>query len=268
MSIVIGGKRIDTPFESVCWLDDAKVAPRVTDYGARLRRPRIICLHTVHGKLGPVRPGFKASDRAAVYARYQTRTSRAVSWDATLDTDGTLIWQNDPLERFCWHATAINPVSIGIECIQDDDGALYDGQLQTLVRVADLLTGVLGIQRQMPWIGSGVPRGVRPRLDEHGPAKGANWVGMCAHFMVTTSRGLGDTLPPFEYFARAGYEKFDYDAGSDLATWKIRQRAAGMPPSEQDGIALTKTRAALAASGRLLGQWTARPGDELLTVAT
>jgi len=262
MSIVIGGRRIATAFESICWLDDAALAPYVTDHSPRTRRVRTIVLHTVKGINGPVRGGLKPSTRAEVYARYQTRAERAVSWDATLDTDGTLIWQNDPLADFCYHATAWNPISLGIELVQDADGSLYDGQLQTLVRVLDTLTAHLGIQRQIPWGATGLPRGVVDRLDEHGHQRGSDYVGVAAHFMNTESRGRGDTSVPFEYLRRAGYECVDMPARSDLELWKSRQFALGMSRQDRDGIPLDKTVALLKQNGHRLGLWIERPGDD------
>jgi len=259
VSVVIGGQRLDTPFESVCWLDDAKLAPRVTHASPRTRRVRAIVLHTTSGKLGPVRPGFKASTRAEVEAHYQTSTTRAVSWDGCVDTDGLLVWQNDPVSQFTWHATSENPLSIGIELVQDDDGSLYDGQLQTVVKIVDFLTERLRIQRQIPWVGTGIPRGVRPRLDEHGTVQGANVVGVVTHFQITANRGPGDTVVPFDYLARAGYEKFDLDAGDDLAMWKARQRAVcGFVGGDVDGVPLDKTCAALEAKGYAHGLWVSR----------
>lgn len=264
MSIIIAGKRIATPFESISWLDDAQVAPRITHVSPRTRRVRAIVLHTIHGKAGPIKAGFKPSTRAEAQARYQANTARAASWDATLDTDGTLLWQNDPVSSFSWHATAWNPFSLGIECVQDDDGTLYDGQLQTLVRVVDFLTGLLKIQRQIPWGDSGLPRGVVARLDEHGAHKGDDYVGVAAHYMNTTNRGLGDTQAPFEYLKRAGYECFDLADEQDLQAWKTRQMAMGMPRAEWDGVPLDRTVAELTKRGYPLGLWVRRPDDALI----
>lgn len=258
MAVVIGGRRVETPFASVSWLDDPARAPRTPHTSPRDRRVRSIVLHTIKGVLGPVRPGLKNSTRADAEARYQASPACRVSWDGTLNTDGTLLWQNDPVERFTWHATSQNPVSLGIELVQDDDGAVYDGQLQVLVRVLDVLTRELRIQRQIPWVGAGVPRGVRPRLDEHGAKQGADWVGVCTHYQITTNRGPGDTVVPFEYLARAGYERFDLDAGEDLAAWKARQRALGMTGADVDGVPLDKTCAALEAGGHAHGLWVSR----------
>lgn len=260
MSIVIGGRRIETPaFESVSFLDDATKAPPVIHSSPRTRRVRSIILHSVRGTLGPVKSGFKPSSRAEAEARYQSHTTRAVSWDATLDTDGTLIWQNDPAARFTWQATAWNQFSIGIELVQDGDGTLYDGQLQTLVKVLDQLTAELRIQRQIAWGPSGLPTGVLARADEHGSKQGVDMTGVYTHFMNTTSRGRGDVTAPFEYLRRAQYECFDVPAGEDLAAWRKRQsEVLGFAGADADGIPLDKTCAALEARGYDHGLWVKR----------
>lgn len=259
MSIIIGGRTIETPgIESVSYLDDPTRAPPLVHTTPRGRRVRSIVLHSVHGKLGPTKAGFRASTRAEAEARYQAHTTRAASFDCCLDTDGTLLWQNDPIVHFTWHATAWNPVSMGIELVQDDDGTLYDGQLQTLVKVLNLLTAELRIQRQIPWGASGLPKGVLARLDEHGAKRGSDWTGIGAHYFNTTNRGRGDITAPFEYLRRAGYECFDVDAGEDLAVWKSRQIALGFTGADVDGVPLDKTCAALEAKGHAHGLWVAR----------
>ena len=107
MSIVLDGKKIETPgLETISWLDDPKV-PKTTDVSARTQWIRAIVLHTVHGKVGKLLPGVKSSTRAESYAKYQANTSRDVSWDYTIDTDGTIIVSNDPMKHFTWQATSV-----------------------------------------------------------------------------------------------------------------------------------------------------------------
>ncbi|MBL8684435.1 MAG: N-acetylmuramoyl-L-alanine amidase [Myxococcales bacterium] len=262
MSIVLGGIAHEVEgLRSVSYLDDPKIAPRITDSDARKRRVRSVIVHTTSGtcRAGKVKPGRLATDdRAGVLARYQTRTARRVSWDYTVGRDGVVIAQNDPVERYSWHATAWNPISVGIELVQDADGTLYEEQLGALVLLVDELTRRLRIQRQLAWVGDAPVLSQLARADEKG-AKGVDMVGVFAHVHNTLSRGAGDPGPaPFRALRAAGYEGFDFAAGADRSTWRERQRALGIAA---DGIALDDTCAALERSGRACGLWVPRPGD-------
>lgn len=263
MSLVFSGLAHEVPgLRTVSYLDDPKLAPRITDSDKRTRRVRAIILHTTSGtcRAGKVKPGRLATDdRAGVLARYQTRTERRVSWDYTVGRDGVVIAQNDPLERYSWHATSWNPLSVGIELVQDADGSLYEEQLDALVLLVDELTRRLRIQRQIEWRSDGPVLSLLSRADEKGAKRGADLVGVLAHCHNTRTRGAGDPGPaPFRALHAAGYEGFDIDAGADLATWRERQRALGLPA---DGIALDQTCAALERAGRPCGLWVPRPGD-------
>ena len=135
MSLIIDGQRIETPgLETISWLDDPKV-PRVTDGRRRVpQSARAIVLHTVHGKLGPLADKASVpSVRAERYARYQASTKREVSWHLTIDTDGTIVQSADVAAWTCWHATAVNGWTVGIELVQEADGALYRPQLAAVV---------------------------------------------------------------------------------------------------------------------------------------
>lgn len=262
MSLVFSGLAHEVEgLRSVSYLDDSTIAPRITDSDKRARRIRSVIVHTTSGtcRAGKVHPGRLATDdRAGVLARYQTRTARRVSWDYTVGRDGVVIAQNDPLERYSWHATAWNPISVGIELVQDADGSLYAEQLDALVLLVDELTRRLRIQRQIAWRGDSPILELLARADEHG-AKGADLVGVFAHVHNTRTRGSGDPGPaPFRALHAAGYEPFDVAAGADLSTWRERQRALGIPA---DGLPLDQTCAALERAGRPCGLWVPRPGD-------
>ena len=262
MSLVFGGIAHEVEgLRSVSYIDNPTLAPRITDSDKRARRIRSVIVHTTSGtcRAGKDKPGRMATDdRAGVLARYQTRTARRVSWDYTVGRDGVVIAQNDPLERYSWHATAWNPISVGIELVQDADGSLYEEQLDALVLLVDELTRRLKIQRQIAWRGDSPILELLARADEHG-AKGVDMVGVYAHVHNTKSRGAGDPGPaPFRALHAAGYEGFDVAAGADLATWRERQRALGIAA---DGIALDQTCAALERAGRPCGLWVPRPGD-------
>lgn len=267
MSIVLNGKKIATPgLETVSWLDDPKV-PRATDLSPRTMWIRAIVMHTVHGKIGPLLPGGKPSTRAEAYAKYQANTSRDVSWDYTIDTDGTIVVSNDPILKFTWHANAVNPFTIGIELIQDDNGALYESQIVTTVRFLDTLTRLLTdynhpIQRQIPITSSNTlsqaVRGTIPRIVD--PEKAKSVVGIYGHRNQNSQKGAGDPNDYiFNYLLQASYKGFRLDQDEDLTFWKGIQ--AQYPGLTVDGVPGRNTWKALLNAGYPHGLITPRPGD-------
>jgi hypothetical protein len=264
MSIVLNNQKIETPgIETISWLDDPKV-PKATDTNARTKWIRAIVLHTVKGKVGAVRPGVAPpSSRAERYAKYQANTSRDVSWDYTIDTDGTVIVSNDPMVRYTWHASAVNSWTIGIELVQEDNGDIWEGQVEGTVRFLDILTRELAdrdqpIHRQIPMNNLGKPvRGVIPRIANAESAKSV--VGVYGHRNQTSNRGPGDPGDPiFEALLKAGYKGFNYDSHDDITFWKGVQKMLGVT---EDGVPGPGTSAALKARGYPHGLWVTRPGD-------
>ena len=196
--IVIDGRRVPVPgAEVVTWLDDDAV-PRVKDGHTRAASAvKAIVLHTVHGKVGPLADRASApSTRAERYARYQASTSRDVSWHFTVDTDGTIVQSCDAATWMAWHATAVNPWTIGIEMVQESDGTVYRPQLAVVVALCDVLCASLGIERRVPAINGAPIVGVVERLTgRHG-----SWSGVFGHRHQTTNRGPGD---PGDHIFRA-----------------------------------------------------------------
>jgi hypothetical protein len=264
MSIVLDGNKIETPgLETISWLDDSKV-PKTTDVNPRKSWIRAIVLHTVHGKVGKLLPGLsKPSTRAESFAKYQANTSRDVSWDYTIDTDGTIVVSNDPVKHYTWHATSVNPFTIGIELVQEDNGDLYAGQMDVAVCFLDLLTRELAdrghpIQRQIPLTMDSEPvKGVIKRLADANSAKSV--VGIYGHRNQTTNRGVGD---PGDFIFRAlhdaGYKGFNLEAQEDLIFWKSIQERLGLPA---DGVPGPATQRALLNANHKHGLWVSRPGD-------
>jgi hypothetical protein len=208
VTLIIDGQRVETPgLETISWLDDPAV-PRVKDGRRRVpQSARAVVLHTVHGKLGPLSdvPSVP-SVRAERYARYQAGTAREVSWHLTVDTDGTIVQSADIAAWTCWHATAVNGWTVGIELVQEADGTVYRPQLAAVVALCDLLCARLGIERRVPARG-GVPIvGVVPRLTgTDGP-----WSGVFGHRNQTRNRGPGDPgSSVFLALLAAGYAGVD-----------------------------------------------------------
>lgn len=264
MSIILGGEKIATPgIETISWLDDPNV-PKATDGSRRKNWIRAIVLHTVKGKLGGLKPGIKSSTRAETYATYQAHTSRDVSWDYTIDTDGTVVVSNDPIEKYTWHAGDVNGFTLGIELVQDENGDVWQGQIDATVKFLDFVTRELAkrnhpIQRQVPITGSGAPVwGVVARIEKDSDAK--NVVGIYGHRNQTNTRGPGDPGDHiFNALLNAGYKGFNLDAKEDLVFWASTQRLLGI--ENPDGVPGPKTALALKAAGHPHGLWVTRPGD-------
>jgi len=251
--IVLGGKRIEYPL-SVCWLEKPQWCPKATDVSKRYAWLRGIVLHTVHGKKGPLKPGAKDTGREFNYARYFANSTRKVSCDYIIDTDGSIAVTNDPLVNFTWHAESVNPVTLGIEFVQDDDGSLYEEQINAGVRFVSFLCEQLGIQKQVPAIAGKPDPQVYTRLKA--PNDGHTLVGVYGHRNQTVNRGFGDPGNwIFEALLRNGFEGFNFEKDEDLLVWKDRQKAVDIPEKDQDGIPGPNTRTHLAAAGYKNGIW-------------
>ena len=265
MSIILDGKTYATPgLETVSYSDDPKV-PQATDFNPRRERIKWIVIHTVHGKrCTALKPGFSApSKRAEQYAIYQANTSREVSWDFTIDTDGTIIQSNDPVKRYTWHAGSFNPFSLGIELVQESDGTMYAGQMDVLVKFVDFLTRELAllehpISRQVPSINGNPPDGIVKRIQD--AAKARKTSGVCGHRNQTTNRGPGDPTDfPFKALLDAGYKGLDYDGLEDVTMWKGIQTRLGVAADGEPGPATAKAIRDLGHNPA--GLWVVRPGD-------
>ncbi len=288
--IVIGGKRIGFA-DSVSYLDDPRKVPRATD--GSTHKPghwvRAIVTHAVHGDVvKPPRKGLFASLQDLVYAKYQANTERAVSWHATLDTDRSLAWSADPARWMCWHASQVNPFTMGIELTETPQREFTTEQLDTYVKLMDVATLALGIQRQVFVDANGRPyRGMITRcLSEHGA--GRSVIGVYGHRNVwkrteagklVSYRGAGDPGDaPFDALIAAGYETFQVEENEDTRTWEGRQRdlnramkarwtaRGSIDPEPEylglDGLPGARTRRALVDYGaKPYGMWIQRPSD-------
>jgi hypothetical protein len=274
MSIVLGGAQYEVPgVETVSYRDDPAAVPAATDGSPRTTWVRALVAHTVHGLRGDLKPGGKPSKRAEWYALYQANTARQVSWDFTVDTDGTVAWSNDPVARYTWHGNTVNAYTIGFELVQDADGTTYQATIDSAVRMIDFLTAFFGIQRQTPWR-AGKPYAGRIARAQSGN-NGRNLVGVYGHRNVWVRNGdgrleavrkhgdPGDHL--FLALAAAGYETLETELAvgaveaEDTRVWSVRQEALGFGGGDRDGVPGPRTRAALAAKGYAHGLWVPRP---------
>ena len=269
--IILDGKPHDVPgVVTISWLDDSKRVPRITRVSRRTRATRSIVVHTTGGRRGKLLAGSKASDKAFAYARYQVMpTARLASWDYTVNTDGRVLAQNDPVGAFSWHAMQVNSVSIGIEMVQENNGDLYDATIDAAAKLITFLCEQLGLQKQTAW----EPAGDRPyagHIERLDPGRdGMDVIGVYGHRNVWirtkgklgAARGAGDpgdfvferlvTEHRFERFVMHGQDP------QDVRMWKARQMLVG--GLEADGIPGAKTTARLKELGYKLGQWVDAP---------
>lgn len=263
MSITINKIKEEIPgVKTVSWMDNDPKVKYVTDKNKRTRTPRVIVAHTHEGILGTLLDGLGPNTTIDErLASYQTQTDRMVSWDYTGDKNGDVTCQNDPMVDYTWHGNGTNPVSVGIEMIQNlPTGDLYKEQIAKMVLFIDYLTARLGIQRQIPWDKT-KNKPVLTQLKR--AATCDDFVGIVGHVNVTSNKGPGDPGPwLFLALKEAGYELFDVSSEEDKKTWKQRQQQLGV--TAVDGIPLTATVAALKAVGKKHGMWVARPIDALL----
>ena len=170
-----------------------------------------------------------------------------------VDFDGTIYQCADILKEVTYHAGQVNEVSVGIEIYQGAKAELYRGQLEVVVQLIDLLTALLGIQRQYhsPYNGKALPKRIASK-----EFAGKDVVGIYGHRDVTSSRGVGDPGDYiFQFLKEAGYEAFDFSKNEDVSIWKERQIKLGIT---SDGIPGPKTVQALNRAGYISGIWVKR----------
>jgi hypothetical protein len=270
MSIILNEQKFTIPnIKTVSWLDPEAKALGLKEVSHKSKRNtwlRGIVCHTIHGKLGKLLPGLGPDTTIDIaQARYQTNTTREVSWDFTCDMNGDWLAQNDPLKSYTWQATSVNGYTCGFELVQHDNGDLYEGQIAKAVQFIDFLTAKLGIQRQIPW---DMAQNCSPKATVNriaGGNHGKDVVGIYSHSHQTTNRGYGDCGPWLPIALKnAGYETYAFDGDDDKAIWKARQKAIGIKTGDCDGIPGPATVKALAAAGHKHGIYVSRPIDKFI----
>lgn len=259
--LIVNGRRIPVPgVEVVSWFDDPTLRMTGQSGGPRpVSWVRCVVFHTTQGIPGGknyhpqwLLPGFGPKGTAAeANARYWALKGKGSGAHLVIDFDGQVICTADLVREQTWHATSVNAVSIGIEIVQRLDGSMFAGQMETAVKVADVLARELGIQRQFhaPYR--------RGRIVNRFAVGARDVVGFFGHRDQTNTRGPGDPGDfVFQYLERAGYEKFDYSQNEDLAAWKVRQTGLGVPAKDCDGVAGPATVKLLTQAGYKNGLWT------------
>ena len=271
MSIIINSKKYEIPnIKTLSWLDGDPKIKYVTDKTKREKRIRGIVCHTHEGLRGKLLPGTGPNttlDERLVM--YQTNTDRYVSWDYTIDQNGDITCQNDPVIDYTWQGNMTNGYTLGFEMVQkinpDKTGDLFEKEVESTVQLIDFLTLALGIQRQIPWdsVKNKPASKVITRMET-----GKDVVGIYGHRNITEKRGEGDPGDAIFYALKnAGYECFDYGKDEDKTVWKQRQATLGLSTEDQDGIPLDKTLNAIKTkTDKKFGIWIPRPIDGMIKI--
>ncbi|WP_394845206.1 N-acetylmuramoyl-L-alanine amidase [Pendulispora brunnea] len=228
------------------WHDDPRVRLRIGEDGAARPRGtwvRGITLHSTRGIPGGsdrraqrILPGLGPTRSTALATnQWWSRNGQSAGAHLVVDFDATVVCLADLATEQTYHATSVNPVTIGIEIAQGSEADFWEQQLEAVVALVDWLTLRFSIQRQVP----DRYRGPLDRL-----RRGArDYVGVFGHRDQSAMRGPGDPGDAiFERLVAAGYEPVDISAGDDLRAWRQRQRVLGVA---EDGIPGPATCSAL-----------------------
>lgn len=230
MSVVLNGRNYEIPGVTTI------LCPQTTFRRPRVHPVQFIVLHsTGDHAVQDVTPGLLTPSHPLQWCDANVRESEAhqASWDATMRSDGVLLWHNDPVKYESYHATVLNPRSMGIEIAQSPE--IYQVQMDSLVKVLDFLTSYFGVQRQIPWYNGAPDRRVMSRFT----SGGSDYSGIVGHRNGDGNRSdPGDGI--FKALQAARYEGFDLVSGEDKVVWSARQAALGVP---QTGWADAATRA-------------------------
>jgi N-acetylmuramoyl-L-alanine amidase len=200
---------------------------------------RQITIHTTKGTWPQlIRPGVGPVGRARDTAMFWSTSSVPGGAPFVIGSGGEVACLVDIGKYQTYHATTVNPWSVGIEMYQEADGSIYDVVLDNCVKLVVFLCDLLGVPLQ----GSGRiyhEDGILQRMLHGGP----DVVGVYGHrdnawqfpeWMDaptrarypngTSSRGKGD--PGEEIFIRlnkAGKLNFDIDNHGEMMFWKVIQ---------------------------------------------
>ena len=235
VEVVVEGLRIfngrDLPW---CKLSTQDYKPRSTLW------VRQVIVHTTKGRWPqPKRSGAGIPGAARNVADFWRKDPTHSGAHLVIDRDGTVYCFAD-LKRHCaYHATLSNDFSVGIEMIQEADGAVYEAVLVACTKLVAAICRELAIPFQIA-SDTYVPGQIIGRM-LHG---GSDCVGIFGHrdqswvfpkeLDVQTrmrypighaGRGRGD--PGDDIYKRlvlAGAEPLFFGAMQDVAVWKRRQR--------------------------------------------
>ena len=252
MALIVGGKVYETPFPSRNWRDAASLRLAPEDRGRRARRGevwspvQIITIHNTGNLLGPILPGTGPnSSREENTVSYWTTKKAGASAHMILDYDGVWAQCADLWSEITWHATTLNPRSIGLEIVQRASspnlGGMYEIQLQRVVEFCNwfmrLPPEISVVQPQYP-----AETGMVERIH----AGGVDFYGVCGHCHQTTEKKRDPGPAVFAALKAANYKAWNVAEGEDRQQWTRRQTALGV---KADGLPGENTRRALMVAG-------------------
>lgn len=253
---------------SASFLDDPSYGfTNKKDFTKRRTAPTSICIHTRLGIKDQKIVPAQDRDWDRIVAKRASADDRAASWHISIDSDGSFVCHLDIIRDQAYHASHMNARSVGIEIYQDTDGGISEESLQTCVKICDVLTRELGIQRQFVKENKICSRLASSNsANKHtyvsGGKEGKDYYGLFGHRNCTRNRGVGDPGDLiWDRLRSAGYEEFSIEKKEDIAVWKKRQLDIGIPASQADGIPGPKTRNALESKGYKRGMFVPRPCD-------
>jgi len=275
--LIINGKRYGvTGYAGISFLESPSVK-LMSRSDWRPRPPdkwiRGIVVHTRMGLPVYVRAGRGPNlGWDTVLAKRFSADDRQASCHIAIDADGSYACLADLRTVATYHAGHVNEITVGIEMYQGNDGSVFMSTLESCVAIVDVLTRVLGIQRQYPLekghcqrLASPTPgASIQTKLAyKKGGGRGLDFVGVYGHRNVTNNRGLGDPGNEiFDLLKAAGYEGYFIDEGDDLAVWSERQARMGIDEDECTGVPDRKTREyIMLTKARQTGLWVERPSD-------
>lgn len=239
------------------------------DYRKRTGAIQMITIHTTQG-IDPVKvvPGKGPDGRDKKTADYWSTNGEAGGTPLIVDTDGSIANLIDLVKYEAFHATKVNPYSVGIEMVQMADGTVYQATLDSTLLLVLRLCDLLGIPFQttsriyrtntiierLRYGGANDVVGVFGHRDN--AWKFPEWLKPEARIKYPNGyadRGRGD--PGDEIYAmmrRRGAMMFDFDARQDLAYWKaiqVRLNASYNAGLTVSGVCDQTTVAVLRAQG-------------------
>jgi len=262
MGLIIRGQELEVPGITIQnFLDEPKFKLKPTDGKPRPNTwVRGVVIHTTRGIPGGkdrrpqvIKPGLGPNhERDEKVALMWSLDDRRAGAHLIVDSDASWVQTADLQDFAAYHAGNVNTVTIGIEIYQQGDAVLYEGQLESVVKMVDFLTKTFSIQRQFHWP-------YKKHAIKRGLRRGIDMVGVYGHRDCSNNRGPGDPGDAImEMLGDAGYEAFDFEEDEDKATWEHRQEQLGLLP---DGVPGPKTAATLHKKGYTHGLWVGRPGD-------
>lgn len=200
---------------------------------------RQITIHTTKGD-GPitVRPGKGPGGKAASTAKYWSTNAEHGGAGLVVDDNGDVACLIDLYKYGAYHATTVNPWSVGIEMYQESDNSIYQATLDSTVLLVKALCDLFGIPFQ----------GDNRSYHENGILKrmlygGKDVVGVYGHrdnawdfAHNTSSRGRydpGDEI--WVLLKKAGLRTFNVDGSEEIGFWKGMQAAL----NKKYGLSLT-----------------------------